>query len=294
ITGIMDTAGMKLVSYVYDAWGKVTETNEAGNATGTQLIVTNPYTYRGYWYDRDSGLYYLQSRYYDPIVHRFLNADSYAVTDGGFLSYNMFAYCGNNPVIGVDPTGEFGVLFGAIIGGGIAGALIGAVSYVVSCGISDTQMTAAGMGVAVAVGAVSGAIGAAVGVAEKCNVVASFVVGGVVAVATAINTEGSVVEKVSAGAVAGTVAAVGTYIGTKIPIATENAFTSGFTAYTGTLMNGAAFEMMNVAGQQAATNIVRSLLSVQSPAANSATSSASNYNSTISGWGGSRRVAIVR
>ena len=65
-------------------------------------------SYRGYIYDRDTGLYYLQSRYYDPAIGRFINADIYTTTDAsGILSTNMFAYCENNPVMGVDYTGEF-------------------------------------------------------------------------------------------------------------------------------------------------------------------------------------------
>lgn len=62
--------------------------------------------YRGYYYDAETGFYYLQSRYYDPIVKRFLNADSYASTGQGFLGYNMFVYCGNNPISGSDPSGH--------------------------------------------------------------------------------------------------------------------------------------------------------------------------------------------
>ena len=63
------------------------------------------FRYRGYYYDSETRLYYLQSRYYDPEVCRFINADSYTSTGQGFTGYNMFAYCGNNPVNYVDPTG---------------------------------------------------------------------------------------------------------------------------------------------------------------------------------------------
>ena len=66
----------------------------------------NPLKYRGYYYDTETGFYYLQSRYYDPIVSRFINADSYTSTGQGFLGYNMFAYCGNNPVSRVDASGH--------------------------------------------------------------------------------------------------------------------------------------------------------------------------------------------
>ena len=86
-------------TYSYDAWGRVLA------ASGTMADV-NPLRYRGYYYDTETGFYYLQSRYYDPIVKRFLNADSYGSTGQGFLGFNMFAYCGNNPVLHSDPSGH--------------------------------------------------------------------------------------------------------------------------------------------------------------------------------------------
>ena len=65
----------------------------------------NPLRYRGYVYDTETRFYYLQSRYYDPEIGRFLNADSYASTGQGILGNNMFAYCQNNPIVYVDPFG---------------------------------------------------------------------------------------------------------------------------------------------------------------------------------------------
>ena len=88
-----------VAEYSYDAWGNIL------SATGS-LANVNPLRYRGYYYDTETGFYYLQSRYYDPIVKRFLNADSYASTGQGFLGYNMFVYCGNNPVNGKDLNGN--------------------------------------------------------------------------------------------------------------------------------------------------------------------------------------------
>ena len=85
--------------YTYDAYSNVL--TKSGS-----LADVNPLRYRGYYCDTETGFYYLQSRYYDPIIHRFLNADSYASTGQGFLGYNMFAYCGNNPVNAVDYSGH--------------------------------------------------------------------------------------------------------------------------------------------------------------------------------------------
>ena len=93
--------------YTYDAWGNVTTYSSTGGTSATtSLICRNPLRYRGYYYDSETGFYYLQSRYYDPATHRFINADAYASTDiDSALASNMFSYCGNNPVSRVDPYG---------------------------------------------------------------------------------------------------------------------------------------------------------------------------------------------
>ena len=86
-----------------DSWGKLISSSGS-------LADINPLRYRGYYYDTETGFYYLQSRYYDPVVSRFINADTYASTGDGLLGYNMFAYCGNNPVCYSDPTGHFALV----------------------------------------------------------------------------------------------------------------------------------------------------------------------------------------
>ena len=106
ITGIYSVeTGDLLVSYVYDAWGKVTATDEAGTTERANVLTYNPYLYRGYRYDAETGLYYLSSRYYDPETRRFIKADGFVSTGQGMLSANMFAYCENNPVNMVDRDG---------------------------------------------------------------------------------------------------------------------------------------------------------------------------------------------
>ena len=67
----------------------------------------NPFTYRGYYYDYDLELYYVSTRYYDSDIGRWLSLDKYVSTGQGLSGYNMFAYCGNDPVNRVDPTGQF-------------------------------------------------------------------------------------------------------------------------------------------------------------------------------------------
>ena len=94
--------------YTYDAWGNVTAYTAAGNSPGsTTLVYRNPIRYRGYVYDNETGFYYLQSRYYDPANHRFINADSYASTGQSIAGTNMFAYCNNNPVNYCDESGSY-------------------------------------------------------------------------------------------------------------------------------------------------------------------------------------------
>ncbi len=107
IIGVYTEAGVKIGSYTYDAWGNITTTVSAGNTSLQNTVVRNfnPFRYRGYFYDYETGLYYLQSRYYDPVTGRFINADGLVSTGTGLLGYNMYAYCNNNPVMCADSTG---------------------------------------------------------------------------------------------------------------------------------------------------------------------------------------------
>jgi len=85
----------------------------------------NPFRYRGYYYDIETGFYYLNSRYYDPAVGRFINADSYATTGQGVLGSNMFAYCLNNPVNRVDQSGSLSTKLNSIPDDTVGGKLDG-------------------------------------------------------------------------------------------------------------------------------------------------------------------------
>ena len=115
-----------IATYEYDEWGKVKTVRDATGAILTDpahLANRNPFRYRSYHYDIETGFYYLQSRYYDPVISRFINADSYATTGQGFLGTNMFAYCNNNPVNYADPEGNLlERVLGGLIGAGL-GAL---------------------------------------------------------------------------------------------------------------------------------------------------------------------------
>lgn len=110
IVAITNSAGTIVATYTYDAWGKL----RASTDTDSLHIGTiNPLRYRGYYYDTETGFYYLNSRYYSPTWGRFINADSLTGANQDLQSYNLFAYCSNNPVNYLDPSGAG--IFGNII-----------------------------------------------------------------------------------------------------------------------------------------------------------------------------------
>ena len=130
--------------YDYDPWGRCTVKTADGRVDILLVSVghINPFRFKGYYYDSETGFYYLQSRYYDPAIGRFINADVLASTGQGFIGYNKFSYCGNNPVMLFDPMGmapqwwQVAVSAGEItlglylistgVGGYFGGALLGA------------------------------------------------------------------------------------------------------------------------------------------------------------------------
>ena len=123
----IDTNGNEVVKYVYDAWGNHVVYNSAGaqNSDATFIGNVNPFRYRGYYYDIETGLYYLQTRYYDPETGRFVTIDGIDYIDPDSINgLNLYAYCSNNPVMNVDPSGHSAILIGLVIGA-IIGACVG-------------------------------------------------------------------------------------------------------------------------------------------------------------------------
>ena len=110
VIAIYTEAGVKIGTYDYDAWGNCTAKGNSFSFLSVEYQILhnyNPFRYRGYYYDTETGWYYLQSRYYNPEWGRFISADGYVATGTGILGHNMFAYCDNNPVNRADPTGMF-------------------------------------------------------------------------------------------------------------------------------------------------------------------------------------------
>ena len=98
VVKLVTASGDVVANYEYDAWGNIL--SQSG-----EMASINPLRYRGYYYDSETGFYYLQSRYYDSVNRRFINADIYSSTGQGFVGTNMFAYCRNNPVNRTDSCG---------------------------------------------------------------------------------------------------------------------------------------------------------------------------------------------
>jgi len=174
VIGVYTSGGSYVGGYTYDAWGNIL------SQTNHPAVNANPFRYRSYFYDTETGLYYLQSRYYDPSTHRFINADepSLLYMNAGVVGgANLFAYCNNNPVVYTDSTGQFPFLIFAIFVlavGLTAGVTVGAVSAyndgLTGWDFAQRVITGAAIGIAiagaalvlrgVAIGGIGGALGA--------------------------------------------------------------------------------------------------------------------------------------
>ena len=145
---LVDAEGNTVASYEYDPYGNIV------SATGS-IANINPLRYRGYFYDTELEMYYLQSRYYDPQIGRFINADSQFDTYAGALGCNLFAYCANNPIAYKDDTGE-GLLLAMAIGFAV-GALVSGVAKVYQ-NYKSGQKWWKGLAISMLAGGVGGAI----------------------------------------------------------------------------------------------------------------------------------------
>ena len=184
VVGIYSSGGYIVARYVYDAWGnhKIYDANNNEVTSTSHIGYINPIRYRGYYFDVETGLYYLQTRYYDPETGRFLNSDAieYLAPEqlGGL---NLYAYCNDNPVMDADPTGCFGILT-AILIGAVIGAVIGATIEGVEAyeeaveegatGLELVGKTIAGAAKGAVIGGVVGAVAGATGYGAASAIVA--------------------------------------------------------------------------------------------------------------------------
>ena len=108
ITGILNNNLEQIVFYEYDSYGNIIsikDTNGNEITDSNNIGIINPYRYKGYYYDTETNLYYLNTRYYSPVFGRFINADGYLSTGTSIIGNNMYAYCDNNPINNVDEDG---------------------------------------------------------------------------------------------------------------------------------------------------------------------------------------------
>ena len=149
IVGIRNSSGTQVATYYYDAWGNII-------AKSGSMADINPFRYRGYYYDNETGFYYLQTRYYDPTICRFINADNYELL--GTLAQtvgqlNLYSYCANNPIMYTDETGEF--IFTLVIAFAI-GATFSAGFSIVSQFITTGSVNWGNVGIAALFGGFGG------------------------------------------------------------------------------------------------------------------------------------------
>ena len=162
VVGIYDTSGNFKVKYLYDAWGNCTVASET---TDLALAKANPIRYRGYYYDEDTGLYFLNARYYSPEWRRFISPDDTAYLDSETPNgLNLYSYCGNDPVNFADPSGNRPEWYNIL--GLIGVGLVVAAATVLTLGAFGVAVGGAGLLGAVIHGAAVGAlIGAGAGTA---------------------------------------------------------------------------------------------------------------------------------
>ena len=166
VTGLLDARGAEIASYTYDAWGNViTDTEKSFCYEGYEVpFELNHVLYRGYYYDgsctdteSDTNLYYLQSRYYDAEVRRFVNADDVSVLSVELCSIfedNLYIYCNSNPVNNSD---QNGYIAQAIIGAA-TGILVSALLYYVEYKLGMRKWSWWSFSIIVAMNAVMGAV----------------------------------------------------------------------------------------------------------------------------------------
>ena len=152
-------------TYGYDAWGRFTIFTNINN-----IATINPFRYRGYYFDGESNLYYLNARYYDPEIGRFISPDSSDYLEPETINgLNLYAYCGNNPVMNADPEGTswwsdfWNSVAGKIVGTILVVAAVVALS-VLTAGVGTAVTGALGGGIAATIvgGAVGGAVSGAI------------------------------------------------------------------------------------------------------------------------------------
>ena len=185
IVAMLDENGAVVVKYVYNAWGehKVLNPDGTENTSASFIGNVNPFRYRGYYYDTSLKLYYLVTRYYDPVVGRFISQDSFEYADPDTINgLNLYAYCNNNPVMNVDPTGHAFLVF-------LIAALIGFTISYASSVVSQLATSGSVNWTTAAIDGVFGAVSGALAMVPGLGVIATGLINaGLTAVNSFITT----------------------------------------------------------------------------------------------------------
>lgn len=187
VIGIVASDMTPVVTYEYNSWGKLLNTNGKEADTVGKL---NPFRYRGYIYEEESGLYYIASRYYDPETCRFINADDIELlttTPTSLTDKNLYAYCDNNPVVRVDANGEIWTV--------VAGVGINLVTSYVAAKVTGQEYGWKDAAAAVVTGVVSGTSGVGI----LANSVVSGVISGFLSYSSGASFKASVITGIVSG-----------------------------------------------------------------------------------------------
>ncbi len=211
VIGIIDNAGETVVKYGYDAYGNC----KIDYTINSDLAHTNPIRYRSYYYDDETQLYWVSSRYYSPEICRWISPDSIEYLDIETVNgLNLYCYCGNDPINNIDPSGHFAVTTLIILGLIGVGAVVGGTVAGVNCynnGSTGWELVGDILGGALIGGAIGGIVGyfAAPGIAAMLS--STGTIGGALAFAEGMGSTGAGIAISSVGqlALAGAVTSVG-------------------------------------------------------------------------------------
>ena len=227
IIALLDNSASVVVKYNYDAWGNCVID---ASTTNTTLANLNPFRYRSYYFDTETNLYFLKTRYYDPQIGRFITIDDISYLDPESINgLNLYAYCGNNPVMGYDPSGtwDWGV-FWRVLGSTLA--IVGGIAL---CFVPGAQAIGAGLIVVGAAGMIGGAISYANGNGFNAGWDIGTIIGGFIGLAIAapqllsLTWNTSIPFFVPMVSTAGELVLVGTTVSVAIPVGGAIAVAAG-------------------------------------------------------------------
>ena len=156
IIGLLDKDGKAVVRYTYDSWGQVVKIE---GTLKDKVGARNPFRYKGYYYDVETGLYYCRSRYYDPAIRRFISADDTQVLRDNLDMLgekNLYAYCDDNPITRSDSDGQLWHKLVEIAAGAVIGAALNVVTGGIAATVTGQKYTLKDMMAAAAAGAIAG------------------------------------------------------------------------------------------------------------------------------------------